>query len=73
MGCPGFEFQQSQEFFSLFQNAQAGSGAHRTSYSIDTEIISLEQSVTSTAHFHLVRMLRMSGVVPLLTLYDFMA
>ena len=53
---------------SLLQNVKTGWGSHPTSYSIGAS-----QSMQVTAHFHLVPRLRMSGAIPLLSLYAFMA
>ena len=63
-------------YFSLLQNLRTGSGAHLTSYSVGTEVLSRGYwgwGVVWTTHFHLVPRLRMSGAILLLLLCAFMA
>jgi hypothetical protein len=52
----------------VLQNAQTGSGAHPASYLIRTGILPGHE-----VHFHRVPRLRMSGALPRLPLYAFMA
>ena len=62
------------------QKHRAAQGAHSSTYSMGTGITSAwggrwqsGRAVMLTSHLRLVRRLRMSGVIPLLSLYAFMA
>jgi hypothetical protein len=62
--------------FSLLQNVQTGFGAHSAYYSMGTRVLSRRlsgRSVKITTHLHLVTKSRISGAIPLLPLYAFMA
>jgi len=62
--------------FSLLQNLQTSSGAHSTSCSVGTEVLSWEssgQGVGLTTHLLLVLRLISGTVSPYLTLYAAMA
>ena len=61
---------------AFLQNIQTGSGAHSTSYSVGTGVIScwyIGCSVKLTTHLHLVPRLKMSGSIPSTSLYAFKA
>jgi hypothetical protein len=60
----------------LLQNVQNGFGAHPSSYSMDTGILSCQYSgqyMKLIIHFCLVLRLKMSVAIPLFVLYAFMA
>jgi hypothetical protein len=58
------------ERFFFLQNVQTGSAVHPTSYSMSTRVLSREKG---DVHVYLVPRLRISGGIPLLPLYAFMA
>ena len=62
---------------SVLQNVHTGSGAHPASYSMITGALFGGgwncRSLKLTTHLHLVPRLRMSGAIPLLPLYAFVA
>ena len=61
---------------SFLQNVQTASGAHPALYSMGSGVLSRGYSgrgVKLTTHLHLVPRLRMSGAIPLIPLYAFMA
>jgi hypothetical protein len=62
--------------FSLLQKVQTASGTHTASYSMGSMVNFQEKSgqgVTFTTDLNVVPGLRMSGAIPLLPLYAFMA
>jgi hypothetical protein len=65
----------SGKIFSDLRNFHAVSGAHPTSYSMGTGVVSrgLGARMLLSIHFHIVPRLRMSGATPLLPLYAFKA
>jgi hypothetical protein len=72
---PGFESQQGKEILSS-KTAQIDSVTHLASYPIGTRVPSQGQSgrgVKLTTYLHIVPRLRMTGAIPLLPLYAFMA
>jgi len=52
--------------FSFLQNIQTSSGAHPTSCSVSTMVISSGWAMTLTILLHLVPRLRITGAIPLL-------
>jgi hypothetical protein len=62
--------------FSLLQNLQTDSGAQPAAYLMSIGFLSRNQTdrdIKLTTHLHLVPRLRISGAMPLLPLYTFMA
>jgi len=78
MDHPGFDSRQEKKFISsphLHQNVQTGTGSHPASYLVTGYSLSGGQAMGRGAdhHSHPPMRLPMSGVIPLLHLYGFVA
>jgi len=75
-GRSGVQNQAGTIDFSLLQNVHSVSGAHPTSYSTSTGVVSRglsDRDVMLTTHLHLASKLRMSGAISLHPLCAFTA
>jgi hypothetical protein len=66
-----FETQQHQKMFLFSETSRPDLGVYPTSYPMKTAVLS--RGVTLATRVHLVFRSRMSGAIPVLSLYAFMA